>query len=344
MTASLAVDNPILAEHAAEIRRLGQRAVMDLVEIGRRLAESRQLLKEEGCWRSWLKDELRWSPQTAGRFIQIYELSGDVPNLERLELPISALYMLAAPSTPPAARAEILQRAAAGERVTVTEVKAIVAKAKPEPKPKLERGVNPACLTLFENEDQVDAFVDAVTTPAAKRFISVDQQLVLARHFAEAFKAGRVRRNCVPYIKAYVSGFVRDASKAQGKIDAEETEDFYKQSPGHEIRDEVAAVESLARSLIASLLKLEQLFKRFPHHPFFGNIGGKLDLIIGMIRQFRRTAGENSADEDERKLERKLARMQELEQKTRAQEITITGLRSEIEELREKLADRERAR
>jgi hypothetical protein len=52
-----------------------------------------------------------------------------------------------------------------------------------------------------------------------------------------------------------------------------------------------------------------------------------------MIRQYRRAANEMSADE----VERKLARLQELENKARTQEITTTGLRSEVEELRAKL-------
>ena len=81
-------------------------------------------------------------------------------------------------------------------------------------------------------------------------------------------------------------------------------------------------------------MQLETLFKKFPHHPFFGDIGSTLDGVIDMIRQWRRTAGEKSAD----KLERELARLQELEHKTVTQAITIEGLRSEIEELKAQLA------
>jgi predicted RNase H-like nuclease (RuvC/YqgF family) len=100
--------------------------------------------------------------------------------------------------------------------------------------------------------------------------------------------------------------------------------------PGYEIRDEVAAAKSAARSLVASLLKLEKLFKTFPHHPFFGDIGGNLESIISTSRRYRRAAGEESPDQ----VERKLARVQELEQKAQSQAITIKALRGENEEVR----------
>src|SRR5262249_30824264 len=100
--------------------------------------------------------------------------------------------------------------------------------------------------------------------------------------------------------------------------------DFYKEFPGYEIRDEVAAAKSATRSLVDSLLKLEDLWKKFPANPFFGDLGSTLDGVLNMIRQYRRAAGEHSADE----IERKLTRLQELEHKTRIQESTIEELRA----------------
>jgi hypothetical protein len=41
--------NAILEEHVAEIRRLGQRAVNDVIEIGRRLIECKKLVGH-GNW------------------------------------------------------------------------------------------------------------------------------------------------------------------------------------------------------------------------------------------------------------------------------------------------------
>jgi Protein of unknown function (DUF3102) len=121
---------PALTEHATAIRQLGKRVIADVIEIGRRLAECRRILKEDSGWRAWLEDELKWSPQTAGRFIQVYELSQECSNVEHLDLPVSALYLLAAPSTPEEARNEVIERAQAGEPVSVAETKRIVETAK----------------------------------------------------------------------------------------------------------------------------------------------------------------------------------------------------------------------
>jgi hypothetical protein len=55
---------------------------------------------------------------------------------------------------------------------------------------------------------------------------------------------------------------------------------------------------------------------------------------------FRRAAREESADE----VERKLARLQEFENKARTQAITIEGLRSEIEDVKKSAASASRPR
>ena len=128
--ASANIDAPtltFLTERAQRIRDLGNRVIGDVVEIGRLLVECRDRLKEERNWRAWLEAGLGWSPQTAGRFIQLHELSLKRSNLEHLELPISGLYLLAAPSTPESARTEVIERAEAGERLKHAEVQAIVA-------------------------------------------------------------------------------------------------------------------------------------------------------------------------------------------------------------------------
>jgi antitoxin (DNA-binding transcriptional repressor) of toxin-antitoxin stability system len=243
--------------------------------------------------------------------------------------PRSVLFLISAPSTPPEARDEVIERAEAGEQVTVAEAKTAIAKRKPEPKPKSKSGydINPAAEALFANQDQIHAFAGAMNTKAARKFITFEQQVDLAKQLIE----GNIR--ALAY-QPWVTQWLRQAGKAQSEIDDEERDDLYKQIPDYEIRDEVADAKSAAHAFVASLLKLEELWKKFPANLFFGDIGRTLDSVIGMIRQYRRTAGEKSADE----LERKLARLQELENKTRTQEFTIEGLRSEVEELREKLA------
>jgi hypothetical protein len=202
-----------------------------------------------------------------------------------------------------------------------------IAQREPEPKPKQKYKVNPAAAALFANEDQLHAFAHAVNTKAARKFIKPEQHVDLAKELIE----GNIR---VLAYQPWITDWLRQAGKAQSEIDAAEKDDLYKQFLGYEIRDEVAAAKSATRALVGALLKLEELWKKFPANPFFGDIGGVLDAVINMIRQYRRAAGEHSADE----VERKLARLHELEQKTQTQESIIEGLRRELEELRRKLA------
>jgi hypothetical protein len=126
MTKRTALDNPVLAEHAAEIRRLGKQTVENIVEIGRRLVECRDRHLDHGQWLPWLEREFQWSRQTADNFIHVYEARSKLPKFGNLNLPVSGLYLLAAPSTPEAAKTEIIERAEAGESIPVAEVKRVV--------------------------------------------------------------------------------------------------------------------------------------------------------------------------------------------------------------------------
>jgi hypothetical protein len=124
-------DDPILAEHAVEIRRLGKRRdIDDVVAIGRHLAEARD--HAPGFWLQWLESEFGWSDQTAYRYIHLFEAreSSALHKLWSADLPLSALYVLAAPSTPEEACREIAERVEAGEKPTVAEIQETVGKAK----------------------------------------------------------------------------------------------------------------------------------------------------------------------------------------------------------------------
>jgi hypothetical protein len=63
-----------LARHATEIRRLGKQVVSDVIEIGRLLVESKELLGH-GDWLPWLSREFQWSDTTAERFMRVHRLS-----------------------------------------------------------------------------------------------------------------------------------------------------------------------------------------------------------------------------------------------------------------------------
>jgi hypothetical protein len=151
-TLDTTINDSVLAGHAAEIRRLGKRVADDVIEIGRRLAECRRILKEDGSWRD---GELKLSPQSAGRLIQVYEQRS---NLEHLDLPVSALYLLAAPSTPQEARDEVIERAQAGESISVAEVEQVVEASKGKQKARKARKPTTTKPKLEKKERDASAF------------------------------------------------------------------------------------------------------------------------------------------------------------------------------------------
>jgi Protein of unknown function (DUF3102) len=135
--AALAKAMPELSQHAKVIRALGKRAFDDIVEIGRRLIECERLCKAEGNWLQWIKDEFGWSRQTADNFIEIAKASDRVPNFGSLNVPISALYLLAQPNTPSEVIEEVAERSKRGERLKLAQVKEL---AKRVPTGRLREG------------------------------------------------------------------------------------------------------------------------------------------------------------------------------------------------------------
>src|SRR6516165_2338550 len=128
---NLVVNDPVLAKYAAEIRHLRKRAQEDIIEIGRYLDQA-QKHAGHGTWLTWIEAEFGWSDQTARRFIHVYELSRDSKfnNLLNSDLPLSALYQLAAPKTPGRARDEVAERIEAGETLSCATVAEVIAEAK----------------------------------------------------------------------------------------------------------------------------------------------------------------------------------------------------------------------
>ena len=125
--------DPVLAEHAAAIRKLGRQTVENVVEIGRLLTECKRICGH-GKWLPWLEREFGWEETTAQRFMRVHELalskSGNLP-----DLPVSAIYLLAAPSTPKEGAAKVIEHAEAGKPMSVAEVKQIVEQAKGRKQP-----------------------------------------------------------------------------------------------------------------------------------------------------------------------------------------------------------------
>jgi hypothetical protein len=128
-----------LTEHVEVIRSLGKQTIANVIEIGRLLAECKKMVghRNFGCW---LDREFGWSERTAQRFLSVHELAGTKSDkLSDLELPVSSLYLLAAPSTPEVVRNEIIARAESGEKITHKEVQKTIAKVQSARKPARSR-------------------------------------------------------------------------------------------------------------------------------------------------------------------------------------------------------------
>ncbi|MBF2002257.1 MAG: DUF3102 domain-containing protein [Synechococcales cyanobacterium M58_A2018_015] len=112
----------IVQQRTGEIRERLQRSAQDIWEIGQRLADVRAALKH-GQFEAWLKAEFGWSRRTAYNFINVYETFQERANLAQIDIATSALYLLAAPSTPADVREASLQEAKQGKKITYKELR-----------------------------------------------------------------------------------------------------------------------------------------------------------------------------------------------------------------------------
>lgn len=128
-------------QRTGEIRLLMKRTAQDIIEIGQRLLSVKEKLGH-GCFLDWIDAEFEWSYPTAARFIQVTNYFSKGYQIDKFAP--SALYLLAAPSTPETARTEAIALAATGEQITYTTAKAIKQKySSPSAKLKQKQGSQP---------------------------------------------------------------------------------------------------------------------------------------------------------------------------------------------------------
>lgn len=118
----------VVQQRTSEIKALMKRAASDIIEIGQKLIEVKARLGDTlgyGYFGKWLDAEFDWSADTAERFMSVARRFGNFPQIAESFAP-SALYLLAARSTPEAARAEAIARAEEGEDITHATARSIV--------------------------------------------------------------------------------------------------------------------------------------------------------------------------------------------------------------------------
>lgn len=114
----------VVRQRTIEIKHILRRTAQDLVVFGQKLTEVKEQLGH-GNFRNWLLSEFELSLSAATKFMQVYQQFKDV-NFTNLNVAVSALYLLAAPSTPTEARHQALVRAQEGEPITYSKAKEIV--------------------------------------------------------------------------------------------------------------------------------------------------------------------------------------------------------------------------
>lgn len=125
-------DTNAIKRRTVEIRSAYRQGFEITAQVGDALRDVKRRL-ERGRWKSYLKEEFNMSVDTADRWIAVKELAEKDPHFaENLyRLPKGVQYLMAAPSTSDEARAEILDRAEAGETVTRVTGQAVVDAHKP---------------------------------------------------------------------------------------------------------------------------------------------------------------------------------------------------------------------
>jgi hypothetical protein len=83
-----------------------------------------------GEWLPWLEAEFGWTDETARRFMNVAKMAKSHTVLD-MEIPMGALYQLAAPSTPEPVRQIALEAITNGEKVTPGHIREMVRIAKP---------------------------------------------------------------------------------------------------------------------------------------------------------------------------------------------------------------------
>lgn len=138
---------------AVAIVRSGRKAQDGMIEMGQRLLEVKALLPH-GQFSDWCDTEFNMSQRTVQRMMAVADAFRDDEKRHSVSLfSDSALYLLAAPSTPEAAREEVIAEAqTSGSSPTKARVQEIINQHKPP---------TPTYATVWEIESKVKSVVNA---------------------------------------------------------------------------------------------------------------------------------------------------------------------------------------
>src|ERR1700730_8676906 len=119
-----------LRSMADRIRQKVKKSLENIIEIGNDLTAVKEELPH-GEFGPWLKAEFGWGERMAQNFMSVAERFGTKTEIiADLTIEPTAAYLLAAPSVPDEARQMAVERAEAGEQITTSVAKEIVAETR----------------------------------------------------------------------------------------------------------------------------------------------------------------------------------------------------------------------
>ena len=133
---------------AEKIRSTVQKTIEDIIVVGQELLAVKESVGH-GHFGAWVRAEFGWTERTAQNFMSVAERFGANPKLiSDLTIQPTAAYLLAAPSAPDEARQQAIERAEAGEEITTSVAKEILAETRKKRRPRREKAIPADKLTL----------------------------------------------------------------------------------------------------------------------------------------------------------------------------------------------------
>lgn len=167
-----------LIARTQEIHALVRRTARNVVQIGRKLAAIRERLGDQFV--SWLNLEFAWSERAAYNFISVWKQFGDQEMIDQIAP--SALYLLAAPSTPLEVKQSVVKLVKQGQRVTHKAVKGLIRDLKDHA---------PADVHIYrasEDPEQSPAIAPVAETPLQR----VNKLIIAIENKRLDYSAGRI--------------------------------------------------------------------------------------------------------------------------------------------------------
>lgn len=202
-------DQRWLDEEIEHLSMLARRTIADVLLIGRRLLAIQDRLANyhDGIFTNWIKAECVWSKSAVYRFINVYTRFASFPNLGKLTIDSSALYLLASESTSESARLEAIERAEDGEMITHAKAKAIVKahrRARPGIGPKFAVATAPyvALNPVLHGAPEIQTQERPSTSPSMP---SIDRQIDTMVNLAIAIKHASEQSGLTPNQKQKIT-------------------------------------------------------------------------------------------------------------------------------------------